>query len=281
LMFLDVLSTAPTKSGPAVRAYAATRKAINASEVECRQPALSLVRPSSVALFRGDCIDQMRKIEDGTVDLVATDLPYGTTKCPWDFVIDPIALWAELYRVGKPHCAYVFTAQQPFTWRLAASNPEAFRYELIWEKPNGTNPFQARQMPMKRHENVLVFYRRQPTYNPQLGEGKPYKWNSRRSGGEAGGIGQARDTPIDNKGTRYPSSVLRFAQERGLHPTQKPVALFEWILKTYSNRGDVILDCTMGSGTTGVAAVRQGRDFIGIERDETYFNLAAERITQS
>jgi site-specific DNA-methyltransferase (adenine-specific) len=221
----------------------------------------------------------MRKIADGSVDLVAADLPYGTTKCPWDFIIDPVALWAELYRVAKSSCAFIFTAQQPFSSCLVASNPDAFRYELIWEKPNGTNPFQARQMPMKRHENVLIFYRRQPTYNPQMGQGKPYTWNSRRTGGEAGGIRQAHETPIDNKGTRYPTSVLRFAQERGLHPTQKPVPLFEWLIKTYSNRGDVVFDCTMGSGTTGVAAVRAGRNFIGIERDERYFRIATDRIT--
>ena len=231
-----------------------------------------------LTLLSGDCLERLKEVPSGSVDMLLVDLPYGTTACPWDSVIPMDKLWTELYRVCKESAALVFTAQQPFTWALCASNPKDFRYELIWEKPNGTNPFQAKRMPMKKHENVLVFYRKAPVYNPQMVEGTPYRWNSRRSGGEAGGVKQLRETPIDNTGTRYPSSILRFKQERGLHPTQKPVGLMEWLVRTFSNEGDVVLDCTMGSGTTGVACVRAGRRFVGMERDPKYFQLSKKRI---
>jgi len=229
-------------------------------------------------LFLGDCLEVLPSLPAGSVDLVVVDLPYGTTACSWDSVIPLDRMWAELLRICRSDAAMVFTAQQPFTWRLCASNPKMFKYELIWEKPNGTNPFQAQIMPMKKHENVLVFYNRKPTYNPQMRRGKPYKWNSRRSGGSAGGIKQSKETPIDNKGTRYPSSVLRFKQERNGHPTQKPVKLMSWIIRTYSKPGDLVLDFTMGSGTTGVAALQNKRRFIGIEINERYFDMASERI---
>jgi len=131
---------------------------------------------------------------------------------------------------------------------------------------------------MKKHEDILVFYRKAPVYNPQMVAGKPYKWNSQRSKGEAGGIAQLKDTPIDNAGTRYPGSILRFAQERGLHPTQKPVTLMEWLVQTYSKENSVVLDCTMGSGTTGIACLNANRQFIGIELDKQYFNESRKRI---
>ncbi len=214
----------------------------------------------------------------GSVDLVLTDLPYGTTACKWDSLIPLDRLWVALRRVSKPGAVMVFTAQQPFTWALCASNPEEFRYELIWEKPNGTNPFHAKLMPMKKHENVLVFSQKAPSYRPQMTAGKPYRWSAKRSGGEAGGIRPNRDSPINNPGTRYPGSVLRFAQERGLHPTQKPVSLMEWLIRTYCDEGATVLDCTMGSGTTGVACVQSQRRFVGIDLDAKYFNLAAHRI---
>lgn len=229
-------------------------------------------------LFNANCFDVLPSLADNSVDLVLTDLPYGTTACKWDSILPLEQLWKELLRVTKKDGALVFTAQQPFTWALCASNPKDFKHELIWEKPNGTNPFQAKTMPMKKHENILVFSKGKPTYNPQMESGKPYKWNSNRSGGDAGGIKQSRDTPIDNTGTRYPGSVLRFKQERGLHPTQKPVALMEWLIATYSNHGDVVLDVTMGSGTTGVAAANRGRSFLGIELDQEYFEIARQRI---
>jgi len=243
-----------------------------------RHKALALVPEKPYLLLNGDCLTKLSTISDNSVDLVVADLPYGTTACSWDSVIPLDKLWAQLNRVAKVNAAIVLTAQQPFTWTLCASNPNSFKYELIWEKPNGTNPFQAKHMPMKKHESVLVFYRRKPVYNPQMIEGKPYKWNSRRTRGEAGGVTQEIDTPIENAGTRYPGSVLRFPQERGLHPTQKPTALMAWLIRTFSNKGDTVLDCTMGSGTTGVACVLEERKFIGIELNKEYFDLASKRI---
>lgn len=233
-----------------------------------------------IKLYNGDCLVKLKELPSGMVDMVLVDLPYGTTACPWDSIIPLDKLWEELLRVGKPNTAYVFTCQQPFTAVLASSNLKMLRYELIWEKPNGTSPFQAKHMPMKKHEDILVFYKNKPTYNPQMEEGKPYKWNAKRSGGEAGGISQKKETPIDNQGTRFPGSVQRFAQDRGLHPTQKPVALMEWLINSYTNKGNIVLDCTMGSGTTGVAAALCGRHFVGIEKDKTYFDLAETRIKE-
>jgi site-specific DNA-methyltransferase (adenine-specific) len=142
---------------------------------------------------------------------------------------------------------------------------------------SGKNPFAAKTMPMKRHENILVFYRKTPTYNPQMEKGKPYIWDSKRSGGEAGGI-VGKNDKINNEGTRYPNSILRMKQERGLHPTQKPVELIRYLIRTYSNKHDIVMDCTMGSGTTGVAAVMENRHFIGMESDIIYFELATRRI---
>lgn len=229
-------------------------------------------------LLQGNCLELLAKVPSASVQLVLTDLPYGTTSCPWDSVIPLDRMWAELLRIGTKNCVFVFTAQQPFTWALCASNPAMFKYELIWEKPNGTSPFQAKVMPMKRHENVLVFARGKMTYNPQMVEGKPYTWNSKRSKGEASRISQVADQPIVNQGTRFPGSVLRFNQERGLHPTQKPVALMEWLIRTYSNPGDRVLDITMGSGTTGVAALNTGRCFTGMELSPSYFEVAVRRL---
>ena len=229
-------------------------------------------------LLNGDCLVELKKLPNSSINMVLCDLPYGTTACKWDSVIQLDLLWNELRRVCKKNSAMVFTAQQPFTWALCASNPKEFRYELIWEKPNGTNPFAAKFMPMKKHENILVFYKSQPTYNPQMEKGKPYVWESKRSGGEAGGITGEQNNKIINMGVRYPSSVLKIKQERGLHPTQKPVELMKYLIKTFSNNNDIILDCTMGSGTTGVAALETERRFIGIELDNKYFTLAKYRL---
>lgn len=239
------------------------------------------VLPGGHLVAQGDCLKRMEALSAESVDLVLTDLPYGTTACKWDSVIPLDKLWVALHRVSKPSAVVVFTAQQPFTWALCASNAREFRYELIWEKPNGTNPFHAKLMPMKKHENVLVFCRKAPSYRPQMVEGRPYKWNAKRSGGEAGGINPGRDSPIDNTGTRYPGSVLRFGQERGLHPTQKPVSLMEWLIRTYCDEKAVVLDCTMGSGTAGVACVRTDRRFIGIELDRKYYELAVRRMADA
>lgn len=235
----------------------------------------------SVSLTQGDCIAQLKKLPDASVDLVESDLPYGTTGCDWDSVIDLAAMWKELYRVGKPDCVFVFTAQSPFTFVLAQSNPyglKHLRHTIVWEKSNGTNPFLAKRGPLKAHEDILVFCRKAARYNPQMVEGKPYTGaGGAYSGGKAGGITGKRKGG-KNTGTRYPRSVQFFAWERGWHPTQKPVALMEWLVKTYSNPGQTVLDLTMGSGTTGVAAVRTGRNFIGFELSAKYMAVARRRI---
>lgn len=232
-----------------------------------------------VTLYKGDCLLELKKIKDKSVDMILTDLPYGTTACKWDTVIDLNKLWIEYNRVIKDNGAILLTAQQPFTATLAYSNIEYFRYEWIWEKPQGTNPLNVKIMPLKSHENILVFYKKTPTYNPQMWQSTPYsgfKSETKKIGEVYGTVNSAhRDNPT---GSRYPKTILKFKQEKGLHPTQKPVGLMEYLIKTYTNENEIVLDSTMGSGTTGVAAINTNRNFIGIELDDVYFKLAEDRI---
>jgi site-specific DNA-methyltransferase (adenine-specific) len=231
-----------------------------------------------VRLFHGDCLTILPTVDDSSIDLLLVDLPYGTTACKWDTVIPLDELWVQFYRVCKKNAAMVFTAAQPFTTMLAASNLRHFRYEWIWEKPQGTNPMNAKVMPLKSHENVLVFYRKKPTYNPQMWFSTPYGGFSSETSKIGEVYGSAKSTHRNNpEGSRYPKTVLRFKQEKGFHPTQKPVEMMEYFIKTYSNEGDTVLDCTMGSGTTGVACLNTGRNFVGIESDPAYFATAKER----
>lgn len=232
-----------------------------------------------IDLLQGDCLDLLKTIPDNKVDLVLVDLPYGTTVCSWDVIIPFEPLWKELNRVSKENAAQIFTASMPFSSLLVSSNIKNFRYEWIWEKPQGTNPLTSKKMPLKSHENILVFYRKLPTYNPQMEQGTPYGGFSSDQSKIGEVYGSLKSRHRDNPtGERYPKTVLRFKQEKGLHPTQKPVPLFEYLIKTYSNENETILDCTMGSGTTGVACVNTNRNFIGIEKDENYFNVAKKRI---
>ena len=235
-----------------------------------------------MTLLLGDCLDLLPQIPDNSVDMVLVDLPYGTTACKWDSIIPLDQLWEQYNRICKLDGAMVFTAAQPFTTILAASNLDHFKYEWIWEKPQGTNPMNAKVMPLKSHENVLVFYRKKPTYNPQMWYSTPYGGFSSDTSkiGEVYGSAQSkhRDNP---EGSRYPKTVMKFKQEKGLHPTQKPVELMEYLIKTYTNPGDTVLDNTMGSGTTGVACVQTGREFIGMESDEKYFAIAEQRISDA
>ena len=313
-------------------------------------------------LHLGDCLEVMKSIPDGSVDLVLCDLPYGTTACKWDTVIPFEPLWAQYRRIAKRNAAIVLTASQPFTTALIASNMDMFRYSWVWEKDQGVNFMSAKRQPLKVHEDVLVFYtdlaeqrgaaieyaplreyfqserdrsglsaraiqavlgnymashyftngvqfcipseenyaklqstgffprpyheisdeyRRlgksivPVTYRPQMTEGKPYVSGKGTSGEVTGSVQKVQTV---NYGTRYPRSVVSIKRQTGLHPTQKPVALMEYLIKTYSNEGDVVLDNCMGSGTTGVACMNTGRRFIGIEMDEWYFNIAKERI---
>lgn len=230
-------------------------------------------------LLLGDCLDILPTLADTSVDMVLVDLPYGTTACKWDSIIPLDKLWEQYNRICKEDGAMVFTAAQPFTTILAASNLENFRYEWIWEKPQGTNPMNAKVMPLKSHENILVFYRKKPVYNPQMWYSTPYSGFSSDTSKIGEVYGSAKSKHRDNPdGSRYPKTVLQFKQEKGLHPTQKPVALMEYLIKTYSNEGDTILDNTMGSGTTGVAAIKCNRKFIGMESDLEYYQIAKDRI---
>jgi DNA modification methylase len=238
---------------------------------------------SSVRLLLGDCLDRMKEIPDGSVDMVLCDLPYGTTACKWDSVIPFEPLWAEYRRVTKPNAAIVLTASQPFTTALIASNLKEFRYELVWEKSKATGHALCNVRPMKAHENICVFSRERGAYNPQKTPGKPYKQRLGSVESVEFSTGRARND--NTTGERYPRSVVYFktaeSEGKSVHPTQKPVALLEYLIRTYTDEGQTILDNTMGSGSTGVAAVNTGRSFIGIERDESYYAIAERRIAEA
>jgi len=240
-------------------------------------------------LYLGDCLEVMKDIPDGSVDMVLTDPPYGTTVCKWDSIIPFEPMWEQLKRVTKKNGAIVMTASQPFTSALVMSNVKMFKYEWIWEKAVGSNFAALKFQPMKEHENVLVFsdgrHNYYPIKQPRKGSGSArlsYGHNGSQTGETTGGQNfKGFTSETYDKTNRNPSSVQYFNNRekyRGLHPTQKPVALMEYLIKTYTNEGETVLDFTMGSGTTGVAAKSLNRKFIGIELDEDYFNIAKDRI---
>lgn len=241
---------------------------------------------NELKLMQGDCLERMKEIPDGSVDLVLCDLPYGTTACKWDAVIPFDPLWNQYRRVIGCNAAIVLTASQPFSSALVMSNPDMFGYSLVWEKNRPTGFLDSKRKPLRYHEDICVFYRRQPTYNPQKVAGRPShstgsKGRDARSQPEIL-KGSVVKVPSDESGMKYPRSILTFdtippTGDR-VHPTQKPIALMEYLIRTYSNEGDTVLDNCMGSGTTGVACVNTARRFIGIERDESYFAIAKKRI---
>lgn len=235
---------------------------------------------NEVRLMLGDCLERMKEIEAGTVDLILADLPYGTTQCAWDEVIPMAALWEQYLRVAKREAAIVLTAAQPFTSMLVMSRPDLFRYEWIWEKGNATGFLNAKKQPMRAHESALVFYRKQPTYNPQMTSGHERKTASRKTVNSEC-YGKAISLTNYDSTERYPRSVQFFSSDKqsgNYHPTQKPVALMEYLICTCAVPGMTVLDNTMGSGTTGVAALRCGCNFIGIELDPSHFETASARI---
>ena len=231
-------------------------------------------------LMQGDCLELMKTIPDGSVDMVLTDPPYGTTACKWDTVIPLEPMWEQLKRITKKNGAIVMTASQPFTSVLVTSNLGMFKYCWVWEKTLFSNFALVKKQPAKKHEDITVFYAAQPTYNPQMEVGTPYTDKPRKRTMGVTGDAVPMKSAINNLGTRYPSSVQKVSNgnNKSVHPTQKPVALMEYLIKTYTNEGGTVLDFTMGSGTTGVAAKNLGRSFIGIELDPTYFQIAKERI---
>jgi site-specific DNA-methyltransferase (adenine-specific) len=238
-------------------------------------------------IYNADCFDILHLIPDKSIDMILCDLPYETTDLGWDCLLDMFELWNEYNRVTKPNAAIVLTASQPFTSKLIISNIENFKYVWIWDKVNrftgyGNSSF----MPLKRHEDICVFVKSgKPTFNKQMEEGKPYI--AKRSGKKPEVYGNGGLNPKNgvNTGTRNPADILSIKADRkkemGKHPTQKPIELFEYLIKTYTNEGDTVLDNTMGSGTTGVACVNTGRKFIGIEKEKNYFDIAVKRIKEA
>lgn len=231
-----------------------------------------------MTLLQGDCLEIMKEIPAGSVDMVLCDLPYGTTRNKWDTTIPIAMLWTQYNRIIKDNGAICLFAQLPFDKVLGATNLKHLRYEWVWKKKQGTGHLNAKKMPMKAHEVVLVFYKKQPTYNPQMRSGKPYMCKSGRG---SSNYGDQEQVVTVNEGYRYPIDVLEFNSDKGLHPTQKPVALCEYLIKTYTNPNDLVLDNCMGSGSTGVACVNTGRRFIGMELDEEYFEVAKNRIDET
>jgi site-specific DNA-methyltransferase (adenine-specific) len=226
-------------------------------------------------IYQQDCLDGMRQIPDKSIDMILCDLPYGTTRNKWDSVIPLEPMWAQYERIIKDNGAIVLTAQTPFDKVLGVSNLRLLKYEWIWEKPQGTGHLNAKRMPLKNHENILVFYKRPPTYNPQMREGAPYKCKSGRA---SSNYGQQVSVVTENSGERFPLSVVEFKSDKGLHPTQKPVDLFRYLIRTYTNPGEIVLDNCMGSGTTAVAATIEDRQWIGFETEPTYIEATNKRL---
>ena len=244
-----------------------------------------------INLLQGDCLELMQDIPDKSIDMVLCDLPYGITKCKWDTPIDLSVLWEQYDRACKENAAIVLFATEPFTSALVMSNPKLYRQKLTWLKTRPTNVFNAKKQFMNWTEDILVFYRKLPTFNPimrtdgQFSGAKIQRMNTKREDGVFHKTGEKKNYVHEsNGGLFYPKTVLEFSNvhhgDECFHPTQKPVALMEYLIKTYTNEGDTVLDNTMGSGTTGVACANTNRNFIGIELDDKYFEIAKQRISE-
>ena len=243
-------------------------------------------------IYLGDCLEIMKEIDDKLIDMILCDLPYGTTACKWDTIIPFESLWVQYKRIIKDNGAIVLTGQEPFSSNLRLSNVEMYKYDWIWEKSNPSNIAASKTRPLKYHEVVSVFYKKQPIYNPQmikrdaLGTKRLQNKNNpiRFSGSDIQGTPKKKqDYDIDRYDENYknPSTVLKIKSQRGkLHPTQKPVELFEYLIKTYTNEDEIVLDNCIGSGTTAIAAINTGRNYVGIEKDKNYYELAKKRIVE-
>ena len=235
-------------------------------------------------LIQGDCLEEMKNIQDKSVDMILCDLPYGTTACKWDTIIPFDKMWKQYERIIKDNGAIVLTGSEPFTSILISSNIINFKYNWIWQKNKTTGFLNSKKQPLNDNETISVFYKKQCDYNPQMTEAdKIYKRGfNKREYNNSECYGKQKDWVQKDTGLRYPKRIIYFNNnntQQQIHPTQKPVALMEYLIKTYTNEGDLVLDNCMGSGTTGVACINLKRDFIGIELDEKYFKIAKQRIT--
>ena len=234
-------------------------------------------------IYNGDCLELMKEIQSGSIDMILCDLPYGTTACKWDTIIPFSELWSQYKRVIKENGAIVLTSSQPFTSALVMSNPKMFKYEWIWKKERPTNPLLCKKQPPKYHENILVFYQKQPIFNPtkvlrkeeNKRNNKPrnYKDNTKADTKKYGEM-----VLSGNDDLIYGSNILEIPMQRGIHPTQKPIALFEYLVNTYTNEGETVLDNCSGSGTTAIACINTNRNYICMEKDSEYYNKSIERI---
>jgi DNA modification methylase len=234
-------------------------------------------------LLHGDCLDLMAGIDAASVDMILCDLPYGTTACKWDSVIPFEPLWAQYKRIAKPNAAIVLTASQPFTTALIGSNMKDFRYCWVWDKAQPTGFLNANRRPLGVHEDVCVFASAATVYNAQKSGGHPQRKRTASRGKTTAVYGDFAQVGKDSGTNRFPTTIISISKgqspnNRPLHPTQKPVALMEYLIRTYTNEGETVLDNCMGSGTTGVACANTGREFIGIEKDAAYFEIARQRI---
>ena len=233
-------------------------------------------------IYNGDCLELMKEIPIGSIDMILCDLPYGTTACKWDSILPLDKLWEQYKRVLKPNGVILLTASQPFTTVLIGNDLKMFKYNLVWDKVAVTNPMLAKKQPMRCHEDVLVFYHKQPTYNPQMRVG--VKWS--RAGKKQHTTDTLGQSTLFNNGSdesemKYPKSIITFSnadKTKNEHPTQKPIALFEYLVNTYTNEGETVLDNCSGSGTTAIACINTNRNYICMEKDYEYYNKSIERI---
>ncbi len=235
-----------------------------------------------ITLIRGDCLEIMPRMKAGIIDMILCDLPYGTTRNKWDSVLPLDKLWIEYKRLRKSNAATVLTAQTPFDKVLGVSNLNELKYEWIWNKTNPTGHLNANSAPMKEHENVLVFYQSPPTYNKQmvkLDVPKTVKRGIRNAG--PNNYNKFNDASVSIYTEQNPRTIIKFSSEKGKHPTQKPVALMEYLIKTYTNENDLILDNTMGSGTTAIACINTNRRFVGMEKEQNYFDICVQRCNEA
>ena len=243
-----------------------------------------MIQIDNITLRQGNCLNLMCEIPDKSVDMILCDLPYGTTQNKWDSVIPFDLLWYQYRRIIKDNGAICLFGQGLFTASLICSNKTMYRYDLIWEKTKAGGFLNARRMPLQAHENISVFYKKLPTYNPQMEIGKPYikKAVTNGDGKNYGKFDRVGEVVV-NEGTRFPRSVIKISNDnhKSLHPTQKPIELLEWLIYTYTNENETVLDNCMGSGSTGIACINTNRKFIGIELDDTYFEIAKKRIEEA